>query len=154
MSGLPASAQRVPRNTADSVNRSIAHTTAESVEYYARHPELIEGRLAALDAEWDTERTLEANASTLVVAGVLGAVLVDRRCLMLSGVVGAFLLQHALQGWCPPLPILRRLGFRTGREIDEERTALKLLRGDFAATGAADDPASLSAARALELARL
>ena len=47
-------------------------------------------------------------------------------------IVTAFLFQHAIQGWCPPLPILRRLGFRTAREIDTERTALKALRGDFA----------------------
>jgi hypothetical protein len=36
-------------------------------------------------------------------------------------------MQHALQGWCPPVPILRRLGFRTAREIFEERLALKSL---------------------------
>jgi len=37
-----------------------------------------------------------------------------------------------LQGWCPPLPVLRRLGFRTAFEIDYDRYALKALRGDFA----------------------
>jgi hypothetical protein len=37
-----------------------------------------------------------------------------------------------LQGWCPPLPILRSLGVRTADEINEERYALKALRGDFA----------------------
>jgi hypothetical protein len=42
-----------------------------------------------------------------------------------------FLLQHAVQGWCPPLPLLRRLGVRTADEINEERYALKALRGDF-----------------------
>jgi hypothetical protein len=41
------------------------------------------------------------------------------------------LLQHAVQGWCPPIPILRRLGFRTADEINRERYALKALRGDF-----------------------
>lgn len=44
-----------------------------------------------------------------------------------------FLFQHAIQGWCPPLPILRRLGFRTAEEINQERYALKALRGDFEA---------------------
>jgi len=44
----------------------------------------------------------------------------------------SFCLQHALQGWCPPLTLFRRLGIRTQREIDDERTALKALRGDFA----------------------
>ena len=49
----------------------------------------------------------------------------------LPALVTAFLFQHAIQGWCPPLPILRRMGYRTMREIDIERTALKALRGDF-----------------------
>jgi hypothetical protein len=30
------------------------------------------------------------------------------------------------------VPLFRRLGFRTASEIDEERYALKALRGDFA----------------------
>jgi hypothetical protein len=46
-------------------------------------------------------------------------------------VVGSFLLQHAIQGWCPPLPVFRRLVYRTQSEIDYERYALKSLRGDF-----------------------
>jgi hypothetical protein len=56
---------------------------------------------------------------------------VDRRFVAVPLVVTGFLLQHALQGWCPPLPVLRRLGVRTAREIERERTALKALRGDF-----------------------
>jgi hypothetical protein len=42
-----------------------------------------------------------------------------------------FFGQHALQGWCLPVPLLRRLGVRTQREIERERFALKALRGDF-----------------------
>lgn len=38
---------------------------------------------------------------------------------------------HALQGWCPPLPVFRCYGFRTAAEIDYERYALKAIRGDF-----------------------
>jgi hypothetical protein len=45
--------------------------------------------------------------------------------------VQGFFMQHALSGWCPPLPVLRRLGFRTQYEIEQERYALKALRGDF-----------------------
>jgi hypothetical protein len=56
---------------------------------------------------------------------------VNRRWFALPAIVGAFLLQHAVQGWCPPLPVFRRLGFRTAAEIDRERYALKALRGDF-----------------------
>lgn len=56
---------------------------------------------------------------------------VDRRWFIFPAFVAGFLLQHAVQGWCPPLPVLRRLGFRTQPEIDYERYALKSLRGDF-----------------------
>jgi hypothetical protein len=41
-----------------------------------------------------------------------------------------FLLMYAVQGWCPPVSILRRFGFRTRQEIDLEKYALKALRGD------------------------
>jgi hypothetical protein len=41
-------------------------------------------------------------------------------------------LQHALTGWCPPVPLFRRLGARTRQEIDRELYALKVVRGDFA----------------------
>ena len=57
------------------------------------------------------------------------------RWLALPALVTGFLFQHAVQGWCPPLPILRRLGVRTAREIELERVALKMLRGDFDETG-------------------
>lgn len=50
---------------------------------------------------------------------------------MLPAAVSAFLLQHALQGWCPPVPFFRKRGVRTPAEIAAERNALKLLRGDF-----------------------
>jgi hypothetical protein len=56
---------------------------------------------------------------------------VDRKFFFFPAVVAGFLLQHAVQGWCPPLPIFRRMGFRTQTEIDEERHALKALRGDY-----------------------
>lgn len=66
-------------------------------------------------------------ASRSALAGVALGAFVDRRFLLLPAAVCLFLMQHALQGWCPPVPILRRLGFRTAREIFEERLALKSL---------------------------
>lgn len=128
---LPGSRERVPRNTAERINRQIALETEERVARYAAHPELIDERLEELDAEWDTERTLEANAATLAFAGTALGATVDKRFLALPALVTAFLLQHATQGWCPPLPVLRRMGVRTPHEIERERVALKTLRGDF-----------------------
>ncbi|MEK4034204.1 hypothetical protein WOC76_12925 [Methylocystis sp. IM3] len=124
-------ADRVQRHTDEAVNRTIHAQMLERLVYFALHPERIEERLHHLDREWDIERALEANASTFALAGLTLGFAVDRRWLALPVLVAGFLLQHALQGWCPPLPVLRRLGFRTQREIDRERYALKALRGDF-----------------------
>jgi hypothetical protein len=147
---IPGTAERVTHSTGDAVNSAIQAEIRHSVRWHADHPEEIPARLRDLDAEWDIERTLEANASTLALTGVVLAATVDRRWLALPAMVTAFLLQHAIQGWCPPLPILRRMGFRTAREIDTERNALKALRGDFARLAGSQNKgaAALQAAQA------
>lgn len=128
---MPSSAERVPTHTAEDVNRRIRQDTESRIAYYADHPAEIDGRLRELDREWDIERAIEANAATLALAGLALGVTSDRRWLALPTLVTGFLLQHAIQGWCPPVPVLRRLGFRTAREIEQERYALMALRGDF-----------------------
>ncbi|WP_425450405.1 hypothetical protein [Virgifigura deserti] len=97
--------------------------------------------MQALDREWDIECALEANAASLALAGVALGAFLDRRFLILPALVTGFLLQHALQGWCPPLTFFRKCGFRTAAEIDQERYALKALLGDFAALPADADRA-------------
>src|SRR3954464_15293298 len=129
---IPTTVDRVPNQTSASVNERIRRQTEQNIEQIKRAgPAAIARRLAELNAEWDIERTLEANAATVSLIGVTLGATVDRRWFALPAVVGAFLLQHAVQGWCPPLPVFRRLGFRTASEIDYERYALKALRGDF-----------------------
>jgi hypothetical protein len=145
---------RVPRHTSQETNRQIEMQIAESVRWHAAHPEGIDRRLHELDREWDVERTLEANASTLAFTGVMLGAAVDKRWLALPAIVTAFLFQHAVQGWCPPLPILRRLGFRTSHEIDTERYALKALRGDFGPIGPGPHNHDNRASHALQAARL
>jgi hypothetical protein len=137
MPTLPATTSRVRRSTSGAVNRRIEDRLARDVAFFAEYPDLISRRLDQLDREWDTERTLEANASTLALGGTVLGILADRRFLALPLLVSGFLLQHALQGWCPPLPVIRRLGVRTTAEINRERMALKALRGDFGPVAAA-----------------
>ena len=151
---IPNTAERVPLHTSPSVNREIENGIAESVRWHAAHPERIDRRLRELDEEWDTERTLEANAATLSFTGVVLGATVDKRWLALPALVTAFLFQHAVQGWCPPLPILRRLGFRTSREIEIERYALKALRGDFGPIDPGPNNRDSGASHALQAARL
>ena len=128
---LPTSTERVSSQTAESVNLRLRRELEDRLAYFADHPGEIAARLEELDREWDIERAIEANASTLAFAGVALGATVDKRWLMLSAVVTGFLFQHSMQGWCPPVPVLRRLGFRTAHEIERERTALKAIRGDF-----------------------
>lgn len=149
---LPSTVDRVPDHTAESVNEHIRRRTKEQVKRIAAAgPDAIARRLRELDEEWDIERTLEANAATLTAVGAGLALLADRRFALVPLVVGSFLLQHALQGWCPPLPVFRRMGVRTQTEIDEERAALKALRGDFRNVGG--DTPRHQAADALAAAR-
>lgn len=129
---LPATATRVPEHTSESVNEQVRRRTRANVERYAAAgPAAIERRLAELDHEWDIERTLQTNFAAVALLGVALGEMVDRRWHLFSAVASCFMVQHALQGWCPPVPVFRRLGFRTAKEIDEERCALKARRGDF-----------------------
>ena len=145
---------RVPRHTAEDINRRIERETEERVRSLAANPAAVHERLRELDEEWDIERMLEANASALAFTGTVLGASVDRRWLAVPILVGAFLFQHAIQGWCPPVPIFRRLGFRTAREIDIERVALKTIRGDFRTAETNDWDAKSRAAHALSAARL
>lgn len=143
---LPATTKRVSNASSAAVNQRNRDEAVKRIAYLAEHPEGIGKRLQELDREWDVERALEANASVLAFTGVLLGASVDRRWLALPAAVTAFLFQHALQGWCPPLPVLRSMGMRTTSEIAAERYALKALRGDFAAVSRDSPEAAMRAA--------
>ena len=120
--------------TSEKINEEIDKKTETNLLKYKNNlqAEEIEKRIVALEKEWDIDRTLMANASTVSLAGVVLGATVSKKWFILPGVVASFLLLHAVQGWCPPLPIFRKLGYRTRKEIDTEKYALKALRGDFA----------------------
>lgn len=122
------SADRVRRSTPIRLNEKIDCQTESNIQSYANSsPMAIKNRMQELDEEWDVERVLEVNASTLALTGLALAVTVNKRWLVVPAVVLSFLFQHGVQGWCPPLPILRRLGIRSRGEIDREKYALKEL---------------------------
>ena len=126
---------RVRQHSSDEANRLIDRETEGRVQRAAAEGlGGINRRLAELDREWDIERVLQANASTLSLVGVSLAATHSKKWAILPGVVFSFFMQHAVQGWCPPIPIFRKLGIRTRQEIERERYALKLLRGDFDST--------------------
>lgn len=139
---LAESSSRVEQHTAPEVNKQVMRDIEKNVAWHASAgEESINQRLRELDQEWDIERALETLASGFSLVGFVLAV-GNRKWLMLPAVVGTFMLMHGLQGWCPPLPVVRRLGFRTRSEIDKERFALKAVRGDFNALPPATIPVS------------
>jgi hypothetical protein len=132
---------RVQAHTAAHVNREIERDAARRlVRAAGQAPESIARRINELDDEWDIERWLEMNASALAFTGVVLGIFVNKKFFAIPCIVLPFLFQHAVQGWCPPIPIFRRRGVRTRREIDAEKFALKALRGDFAEVERNGDP--------------
>lgn len=123
-------ATRSERQTAECINARIQRLIEANVTYYANHSGEIGARLGELDREWDVDRVVEAHAAGAVLAGILCGC-VARKWRALPLLAGGFLMVQALKGWYPALPVLRRLGIRTAREISLERYALKALRGDF-----------------------
>jgi hypothetical protein len=116
---------RVRRHTSPAVNlridRQAKATVDESVE---AGRDAILARLHELDREWDADRALMANFAVLgTVTHELGR-RHHRAWMHVFHAQMGFLLMHAIVGWCPPLPVLRRLGFRTAKEIAAERFAL------------------------------
>ena len=126
---LHSSVERVPHNTSPEINARIREQTLRNLTKYRGAPRAaIDQRLEELKQEWDIERAIEANAASIALIGIILGAFASPWFLLLPAAVCIFLLQHALQGWCPPVPILRRLGFRTQPEIEAERLALRRMR--------------------------
>lgn len=129
---LPPTFQRIFLRTNPSVNADIRNQTLSSLNIFKNcNEEEIKQRINTLNAEWDTERVLEVNASLLMLLSSYLGIKTSKCWFLLTGTIGVFMLMHALQGWCPPLPFIRKWGVRTADEIYAEKTALKVMRGDF-----------------------
>ena len=116
---------RVRNSTPDSINQKIDQKTQQNIQYYSMQNEMvIKSRIKELDHEWDIERVLALNASLFALSGVILGATVNKKWLILPTVVTIFLAQHAVQGWCPPLPLFRKTGIRSRKEIDHERYSL------------------------------
>lgn len=135
---IEPTARRVIEHTPPEINERIRTLMRSRVRELATRLDDIEQRLNEIDQEWDIERTLEANAATLTLAGLILS-LRWRKMILLPMAVAGFLLQHAVQGWCPPVSVFRRMGIRTMKEMDQERYALKAVRGDFEPVHDAED---------------
>lgn len=123
---------RVRLHTPPQINQRLDQAMMKRVwEYAKKSREEITARIAELDREWDLERVLETGAAGLSLGGVFLSILKGRRWLVLPATVLASLLQHSLTRRSLPVQLVRSAGVRTRREIEAEKTALRMLRGDF-----------------------
>lgn len=101
---------RIRAHSPSHINQSIEEQMQQNVhEAGAMDQNQLSQRIEKLDREWDIDRAFmvffAATASTMALLSALA--------------------------WSPPMMLLRRLKFRSSKEIDAEKYALKTLRGDF-----------------------
>lgn len=132
---------RVRENTPEETNMKIDQRAVNRIYKYRNLTENEKAdKLKKLGREWDIERTLEVNGSSLIMTGLMLGTLVNRKWLFLPLLVSGFILQFGVTGWCPPVSLFRKLGLRTRQEIDEEIYALKTVNGDFDNISASSGP--------------
>ncbi|PKM51393.1 MAG: hypothetical protein CVV02_07250 [Firmicutes bacterium HGW-Firmicutes-7] len=129
---LPPTTQRVALRTDPNINSRIRRKTIGYLDMYKDcSNSMLSSRIKTLNYEWDTERFLEANAAAMVLGSSILGLKFSRCWFVITGMLAYFLLQHALQGWCPPVSIIRKIGIRTAEEINNEKMVLKMMRKDF-----------------------
>src|SRR5262249_47179601 len=127
-----AETDRVRRRTSPEILEKLERELERNVRFYGGRSEAeITQRIAELEKEWSIKCYLNTNASALGLNGAGLGLVASRKWRLLSAAVGGFLLKHAVSGWCPPVPLLRRLGIKTRSELNREKFALKAIRGDF-----------------------
>ncbi|RJP79723.1 MAG: hypothetical protein C4524_04850 [Candidatus Zixiibacteriota bacterium] len=123
---------RVRSNAPGQIEDEVRRQMRGRLCYYATaEPSEIDQRLKQLDSEWDVERILLAGSAGLLFYGLIRGLFGSRVWLLPGLALSVFLVQHSALGWSLPANWLRRLGLRTAEEIEEERFALKAMRGDF-----------------------
>jgi hypothetical protein len=126
------SVESVRLQTPERFNHRIDQAMMKRIWRYARATRKeIGARIEELDREWDLERVLESTAGMLALYGVFLSGTRSRKWLLMPAGVLGIMVQHALTGKSVPVAWLRALGVRTRREIDAEKNAMRMLRGDF-----------------------
>lgn len=99
----------------------------QNIAFFRDNPEGLEQRLRELGEEWDVNRVLHVIAGAGALAG-LGLALTKSRLWLLGPLaIAAGELHYGLTGQSLAADLVRRLGFRTRDEIEDERVALQAL---------------------------
>jgi hypothetical protein len=106
--------------------------TLDNIRFYGSlGREGIDERIRALEDEWDVERAVMVGLSGAGAAGLIVGLLGSRVWRLLAWIALPLLFLFAQDKWKPSNGILKSLGLRSRKEIQEEKYALKALRGDF-----------------------
>lgn len=130
---------RVRDKTSEQLIQEIDQKTFINVkDYFDRSDNLISQRIKELDEEWDIERVLMLNMSSVAIGGFILS-MKNKYWLTLPVIITGFFAQNSIQGWCPPVKLFRYFKFRTRNEIEREKHALKVLRGDYSNVNSAEE---------------
>ncbi len=113
-------------NRKEAANRQIA----DNVNYYRlENEEVIRQRIDELSNEWDVERSVQLNASLIVLGSIILGAAFSKKWLFVSGAVSGLLALHAAKGWS--LSINTGENLRTRNEIAKEQAGLQnILKND------------------------
>lgn len=121
----------IRRHSMRGSNQRIDRKTREAIDQVENSPSKIRARLDELDREWNVDRALMLNFAVLGAVSSSLAMRSLSKHRRFNGWAAVFATQlgflavHAVKRWCPPMPVFRRLGFRSDQEIAEERAALR-----------------------------
>lgn len=118
-------------NSPAEINKAIDQETLALLEQYQdASPEEVKERLRELDTSYDLECYVEMFGAGLTLAGIALAARY-KKMWFLPAITSGLVLAHSLPLWDPITPLLRLFGVWSRQEIEREKFALKLLRGDF-----------------------
>lgn len=94
-------------------------------------PCAIEKRIAELEREWTAGRLVKASTGVSILLGLVLAAYVSPWFLILPALSALVLLQYLFfaRSWFAEIFI--SFGYRSGAQIEDERIAMRILRGDF-----------------------
>jgi len=94
-------------------------------------PLAVDRRLEELDREWSSGRLVKASVGVCLIIGLVLSLTLSPWWTILPALSGVVLLQYLFckRSWLAD--VYKACGMRSGAQIEDERIALRVLRGDF-----------------------
>lgn len=122
-------ATRVQDHAPERTNDKLEAEAKERIRYFAHEGRSRIGeRLRELDRESDIERAIEVEAPLMMLTGIALGSRVHKGFFAIPVFAASMVLLHSFHGWYPMIPLFRKLGLRTTREINDERQQLLILK--------------------------